>query len=161
MIGRTLSHYRILEKLGEGGMGEVYRARDTQLDRDVAIKVLPEMEDDDGEFMFAERFQREAKSLGKLNHPNIVSVYDFGEEDGRPYLVMEYLSGENLGSLLKRKGPISLAAACGVMEPALRALLAAHEQGIVHSDFKPGNVFVTHDGPSKILDFGIAPGAQG
>lgn len=151
--------YEILSLLDEGGMGAVYLGRHIKLGRNVAVKFLH------GELAghkdSVTRFYREAQAASGISHPNIIDVYDVGVADwGEPYLVMEYMSGENLGSLLKRKGPISLAASCGIMEPTLRALYAAHERGIVHRDLKPENIFLMRqeEGPPviKVIDFGIS-----
>ncbi len=153
MIGETLSHYQIIEKIGAGGMGEVYRARDPRLGRDVAIKILPSS--------FAERtdrlarFEQEARAAGALNHPNILAIHDVGNERGVPFLVSELLDGENLrdrinsGSLTQRKA-IEYAAQIA------DGLAAAHGHNIVHRDLKPENIFITRSGHAKILDFGLA-----
>ncbi|MBN2527306.1 MAG: protein kinase [Deltaproteobacteria bacterium] len=158
--GKVLDdRYEILSLLDEGGMGAVYLGRHVKLGRSVAVKFLH------GELKgikdVVARFYREARAASGISHPNIIDVYDVGVADwGEPYLVMEYLSGENLASLQKRKGPISLAAACGILEPALRALYAAHERGIVHRDLKPENIFLMRqeNGPPviKIIDFGVS-----
>ncbi|MBN2717778.1 MAG: protein kinase [Deltaproteobacteria bacterium] len=158
--GKVLDgRYEILSLLDEGGMGAVYLGRHVKLGRSVAVKILHgELK---GNKDVVARFYREAQAASGISHPNIIDVYDVGVADwGEPYLVMEYLSGENLASLLKRKGPISLAAACGIMEPVLRALHAAHERGIVHRDLKPDNIFLMRqeDAPPiiKVIDFGIS-----
>ncbi len=153
LIGRTLSHYRIVEKIGEGGMGEVYCARDDRLGRDVAIKVLPEAVSRDPERLH--RFGLEARAAGSLNHPNILTVYDVGEQDGQPYTVTELLRGESLYAAISHDGmEPSRALELGIQIAS--GLAAAHEHGIVHRDLKPSNLFVTRDGYVKILDFGIA-----
>jgi serine/threonine protein kinase len=152
MIGRTFAHYRILERLGAGGMGEVYRAHDTHLDRDVAIKVLKPGTLDDGA---RRRFRREAEALSRLNHAHIATVFDFDSADGADFLVMEYVPGSTLserivaGSLSERE----IAALAGDVASALEE---AHERGIVHRDLKPANIVVTPKGRAKVLDFGIA-----
>lgn len=153
MNGSTVSHYRILDKLGEGGMGVVYRAEDTRLGRGVAIKFLPPE--------FAEqldarrRFEREARLASSLNHPHICTIYDVGEVDGRPYLVMELLEGETLESVVRR-GPMPVHDACVVAEQIADALDSAHQQGLIHRDIKPQNIFLRSRGDVRILDFGLA-----
>jgi len=153
VIGRTLAHYRILEKIGAGGMGEVYRATDTKLGRAVAVKVLPaDVASHAGRL---ERFRREATTVAALNHPNIVTLHSIEEEDGRPFLVMELLEGRSLDRLVVTGGlPVKRALELAI--PLAAALVAAHEKGIVHRDLKPGNVMVTADGRVKVLDFGLA-----
>jgi len=153
MIGQTLGHYRILEKVAAGGMGVVYRARDEQLDRDVAVKVLPSgtLSDDTAR----RRFRKEAMALAKLNHPNIETVYEFGTQDGMDFLVMEFVPGKTLaerlmGGTLPEKEVVAL----GLQIAA--ALEEAHERGIVHRDLKPANIAITAKGRAKILDFGLA-----
>jgi hypothetical protein len=153
MIGTTLSHYKITAKLGEGGMGEVYRAEDTQLGREVAIKVLPEAMATDPERMA--RFSREAQVLASLNHPNIAAIYGLEETEGRRALVMELVEGETLGQVIAR-GPISSDLAIPVAVQIAQALEAAHEKGIIHRDLKPANIKITPDGIAKVLDFGLA-----
>src|SRR6266540_174626 len=151
--GARLGPYEILAPIGAGGMGEVYRARDPRLKRDVAVKVLPSAFSADPERLA--RFEQEARAAAALSHPNILAVYDVGQHDGSPYIVSELLDGETLrervtgGALPVRKG----------VEYAIQiahGLAAAHETGIVHRDLKPENIFVTSDGRVKILDFGLA-----
>src|SRR5438094_1743186 len=151
--GTKLGPYEIQSPLGAGGMGEVYRARDTRLDREVAIKVLPVGFARDPERL--RRFQQEAQAAAALNHPNILAVHDFGEHDGSPYMVTEFLEGETLRERL-RPGTLPLRKATEYAEQVARGLAAAHEKEIVHRDLKPENVFVTRDGRVKILDFGLA-----
>jgi serine/threonine protein kinase/tetratricopeptide (TPR) repeat protein len=159
MIGTTLSHYRIVEKIGEGGMGVVYRARDTALDRDVAVKVLPEDLAEDPERLA--RFEREAKTLAALNHPNIATVFGFETVDsgaGLPpqtFLAMELLEGESLRELISKDG-LTIGKAVEYARTIADGLAAAHDKGIIHRDLKPENVFLTRDGRIKILDFGLA-----
>src|SRR5882762_8671617 len=151
--GDTLGAYKVLNLVGRGGMGEVYRARDTRLKRDVAIKVLPREFAADRERL--RRFEQEARSAAALNHPNIVSVHDMGTADGSPYIVSELLEGQNLREVL-RKWPIPARKVLDYAIQAARGLAAAHDIGIVHRDLKPENLFITKDGRLKILDFGLA-----
>src|SRR5262245_59938919 len=149
----TLSHYRIISKLGAGGMGEVYRARDARLDRDVAIKVLPASFSNDQDRL--RRFEQEARATSALNHPNILTIYDIGDHEGSPYIVAELLEGEELRDVLN-EGMISPRRAIDYALQSVAGLGAAHEKSIVHRDLKPENLFVTKDGRIKILDFGLA-----
>jgi eukaryotic-like serine/threonine-protein kinase len=156
--GRCLGgRYRVGTPLGAGGMGEVWAARDLVLDRPVAVKVLGGALAGDGRA--AERLRREARAAGRLDHPNIARVLDLGEQDGRPYLVMELLEGESLAARIDRAGPMAPAAAARVVAAVADALQAAHSAGVVHRDVKPGNVFLTSGGEVKVLDFGIASAA--
>ena len=148
MVGRTLGHYRVDAKLGAGGMGEVYRALDTRLGREVAIKVLrPEFARDPERLA---RLEREARVLASLNHPNIAAIYGFEQVDGVPFLVLEYVPGEIL------KGPLPLDEALGVARQVAEALEAAHEKPVIHRDLKPANIKITPEGKVKVLDFGLA-----
>jgi eukaryotic-like serine/threonine-protein kinase len=151
--GDMLGVYKVVELVGSGGMGEVYRARDARLKRDVAIKVLPRAFAADGERL--RRFEQEARSAAALNHPNIISVYDMGTADGSPYIVSELLQGQNLREVLRR-GAVPARKALDYAIKAAGGLAAAHEVGIVHRDLKPENLFITKDGRLKILDFGLA-----
>jgi serine/threonine protein kinase/thioredoxin-like negative regulator of GroEL len=151
--GSILGLYRLVEPIGEGGMGVVWRARDTALDRDVAIKFLPPAYARDPERLL--RFEREAKAAAALSHPNILAIYGFGTHDGSAYAVTELLEGETLRHALGR-GPLAVARAVAVAKELARGLAAAHDRGIVHRDLKPENVFLTRDGHTKILDFGLA-----
>ena len=151
--GSAVGRYRIDALIGAGGMGQVYRARDPRIERDVAIKVLPADYAADAERL--RRFEQEAHASGALNHPNVLTLYDVGTADGRPYLVMELLDGETLRDCVGR-GAMPAARACEIAAAIARGLAAAHARGIVHRDLKPENVMVTRDGRVKILDFGIA-----
>jgi len=153
MIGRTLGHYRLDSLLGAGGMGEVYRARDLRLDRDVAVKILPERLAGDPEAL--RRFEREAKAVAALSHPNILAIYDFGVEAGVSYAVTELLKGETLRERLNRS-PLDWRETVEVGAAIADGLAAAHAKNIIHRDLKPANIFLTADGGVKILDFGIA-----
>ena len=153
MIGRTIAHYEITEKIGQGGMGEVYRATDTKLKRDVALKVLPETFTQDPQRMA--RFTREAQVLASLNHPNIGAIHGLEEEDGIRALVLELIEGEDLSERIA-KGQIPLEEALKIALQIAGALEAAHEKGIIHRDLKPANVKITTEGQVKVLDFGLA-----
>ena len=151
--GTKLGQYEILGPLGAGSMGEVYRARDSRLNRDVAIKVLPKVLSSEPDRL--QRFEIEAKAVAALSHPNILSVFQMGTHDGAPYLVTELLEGKTLGESLRR-GPLPLRQAIQFGVQIAHGLAAAHGKGIVHRDLKPENLFVTKDGRIKILDFGLA-----
>ncbi|MBE0712173.1 MAG: serine/threonine protein kinase, partial [Candidatus Aminicenantes bacterium] len=153
MVGKTVGHYLIEEKLGEGGMGVVYKARDTRLDRPVAVKVLPHDRVADPERK--RRFIQEAKAASALNHPNIITIHDIGQAESIDFIAMEYVDGRTLDDMIGRKG-LRLGEALKYAIQIADALTAAHAAGIIHRDLKPGNVMVTAKGQIKVLDFGLA-----
>ena len=153
MVGRTISHYKILAKLGEGGMGVVYKAEDTRLGRAVALKFLmlnagtgPDERT---------RFEREARAAASLDHPNICTVYEIDEAEGRPFIAMAFLEGDTVQQLAE-KGPLTVDDVLELGMQAAKGLAAAHEKDIVHRDIKPANMMITHEGHLKLADFGIA-----
>src|SRR5262249_46289756 len=157
-VGTQLGSLEITGLLGRGGMGEVYRARDLKLKREVAIKILPEEFSRDADRV--SRFQHEAEVLASLNHPNIAAIYDLEEANGSRLLVLELVDGETLADRLKR-GPIPIEEALDIAGSVCNALEAAHEKGVVHRDLKPANVKITPDGKVKVLDFGLAKALEG
>ena len=153
MIGQTIAHYRILDKLGEGGMGEVYRARDISLDRDVALKIIrPELVSHPDRLV---RFEREARTLAALDHPNIVHLYSVEESAGLRFLTMQLVEGRSLSRMITSDG-MPLERIFEIAIPLADALAAAHEKGIIHRDLKPSNIMVSHDNRVHVLDFGLA-----
>jgi serine/threonine-protein kinase len=153
MIGQTISHYRVLEKIGEGGMGVVYKAEDIALNRSVAIKVLPpELLTEPSR---KERFIQEAQAASAINHPNIAQVYELGEHEGIHFIAMEYVEGKTMRQLARDK-KLKLEKLVEIMIQATDALTKAHKKGIVHRDLKPENIMINEDGLVKVLDFGLA-----
>src|SRR6201998_974732 len=157
--GTQLGSYEITSPIGAGGMGEVYQAHDTKLGRDVAIKILPEAFAHDSERL--SRFQREAKILASLNHPNIATIYGLEHSNGTHFLIMELVAGETLADRVKREGAVPIEEALKIAIQIAEALEAAHEKGIIHRDLKPANVKVTPEGKVKVLDFGLAKAFAG
>lgn len=162
-IGQNISHYRIIEKLGSGGMGVVYKAQDARLNRSVALKFLPAEVSENQQALDADRvarFQREAKLLASVNHPNIAAMYGLEEAGGTQFPVMEMVEGETLADRIKR-GPIPVEEALQQALQIAEALEAAHGKGVIHRDLKPANIKVTPEGKAKVLDFGLAKAFAG
>ncbi len=156
--GRVLdSRYRIGPRVARGGMASVYEAHDLRLDRTVAVKVMhPGLGDDSGNRDFAERFVREARAAARLSHPNVVAVYDQGDDDGTVFLVMELVTGHTLRDTITKESPMSPARAMALMDPVVSAIASAHRAGLIHRDVKPENVLIADDGRVKVADFGLA-----
>src|SRR5208282_2426826 len=154
MIGELIDHYRILALLGRGAMGVVYKALDLNLDRQVAIKVMSAEARNDPAFV--ERFRQEARMQGALNHPNVALLFDYFVHDGAPVAVMEFIDGESLEQLIRRRGPVPAHEAISIFKQALRGVAAAHRAGIIHRDLKTANLMITKDAIVKVMDFGIA-----
>jgi eukaryotic-like serine/threonine-protein kinase len=153
MIGKTLGHYRVVQELGRGGMGEVFLADDLNLNRKVALKFLPDAFTGDPERMA--RFEREAKLLASLNHHSIAAIYGLIQADGKRFLVLELVEGETLAQRLN-KGSLPVEEALGICRQIAEGLEAAHEKGVIHRDLKPANAMITEEDKAKILDFGLA-----
>lgn len=153
---QQIAHYKILTQLGAGGMGEVYLAQDTKLDRKVAIKVLPQelVSDEHAK----RRLVREAKAAATLDHSNICSIYEVGEADGRSFIVMQYVGGETLDAQMKKR-PLALSESLWIANQVADALAEAHAHGIIHRDIKPANIIITPRGQAKVMDFGLAKSA--
>src|SRR5437588_7153660 len=155
MVGEVVSgRYELEELVGSGGMSSVFKARDRLLERNVALKILHAQHLDDDEYV--ERFRREARAVARLSHPNIVTVIDRGEEDGRQFIVFEFVDGENLKELVERDGPLPVEEAVRIAVDIAHGLAFAHAQGLIHRDVKPQNVLLNDDGQPKVTDFGIA-----
>src|SRR5262249_42723658 len=161
LLGKTIGHYQIISLVGKGGMGEVYCALDTKLDRAVALKILPKMMSADGERM--RRFSREAKAASALNHPNVAHIYEIGEVNGVSFIAMEYVEGQTLAAKINGQ-PLTVNEIVEIGSQIADALAEAHGKGITHRDIKPGNVMLSERGRVKVLDFGLAkitaPSAQ-